>query len=44
MIEWYLVNNNYIITAVYNVYQFSQSIARQKIKLQSQAIMETWLT
>ena len=21
MIEWYLVNNNYIITAVYNVYQ-----------------------
>ena len=26
------MNNNYIITAVKDVYQFSKSIARQKIK------------
>ena len=30
---WYQMNNNYIITIVKDVYQFSQSIARQKIKI-----------
>ena len=39
------MNNSHIITTVKDVYQFSQSIARQKNKrhLQLKAIMEVWL-
>ena len=32
MTQWYEVNNSYIPTMVKDVYQVSQSIARQKIK------------
>ena len=44
---WYNgLSNNYIITIVKDVYQFSQSIARQKNKrwLQLEAIIGPWLT